>query len=315
MNLFVGVDVSKRCLDVYLNEKEQYLSYSNDKQGIKKLISLLKKKAVSLELVLCEASGGYEQLLVKSLHGNSLPIHVAHANKIRAFAKAKGWLAKTDKIDARTISVYGQQFKPTPDEVLLNEEEEELGNLLKRREQLCEERQREKNRLDKICSAAISKSINSHVKWLDKEIKKLEQIIKQLQKTDSLKKKITLLTSVPAIGDLVASYLLAFLPELGQLDCKQIAALVGLAPFNKDSGKYSGKRFIQGGRSKIRRMLYMAAIASVRCYLDMQKFYARLRAAGKPTKVALVAVARKLLTVANSVMSRQTSWELIMPKK
>lgn len=310
MKLYIGVDVSKNTLDVFLNSKN--LNFSNTTTGIGKLLRELKKQREGnneISLVSCEASGGYEKLLVKILQNHKIPIHVAHANKVRAFARAKGLLAKTDKIDAELISEYARVMTPTADEKLQTESTELLGELVKRREQLQNQAQQEQNRLDKEYLPVVIKSIKSHIKWLKKEIKVIEKQIDELQTKNDLKPKIDLLTSIPGVGKLTASYVLAFLPELGKLKHKQIAALVGVAPFNRDSGLYRGKRFIQGGRAFLRKILYMAALVSIRWYADMGLFYQRLKKQGKPTKVAIVAVIRKLLTVLNSVFKRGTPWQ------
>jgi transposase len=310
MKLYVGVDVSKSKLDVSLNGKN--LIIPNNQQGLSTLVEKLKEQndeGNEIGLVLCEASGGYERLLIRTLRTQGYPVHLAHANKIRSFAKAKGLLAKTDKIDAHVISEYGRVLSPMPDINLISESAEMLGELLKRREQLLEHKQGEKNRLDKERLPAVIKSIKSHIKWLEKEIQQLDKQIEDQQIQEEFKHQIELLISVPGIGKLTASYLISFLPELGKINHKQIAALVGIAPFNRDSGTLRGKRFIQGGRAIVRKILYMAALASIRCrYSDLRVFYQHLRTRGKAGKVAIVAVMRKLLLVLNSVISRQTPW-------
>lgn len=310
MKHYVGIDVSKSKLDIYLNGKD--ISVENNLAGLSVLIEKLNEQINQqhdIGLVLCEASGGYEKLLIDTLQAEGFPVHLAHANKIRAFAKAKGLLAKTDKIDARVISEYGLVLLPMPDKKLLSVSAEILGELLKRREQLLDQRQGEKNRLDKERLPAVIESIKSHIKWLDDEIKRIDTQITEQQCEEDFKNQIDLLASVPGIGRLTASYLISFLPELGKINHKQIAALVGIAPFNRDSGTLRGKRFIQGGRAVIRKILYMAALASIRCrYSDMRVFYQHLKSKGKPGKVAVVATMRKLLLVLNSVMSRQTPW-------
>jgi len=310
MKLYVGIDVSKSKLDVNLNEKN--IVIPNNPDGLSTLIKKLKQQIEEgneIGLVLCEASGGYERLLINTLHQHGYPTHLAHANKIRAFAKAKGLFAKTDKIDAHIISEYGRVIAPLPDIKLLSESAEILGEFLKRREQLLDHKQGEKDRLDKEHLPAVIKSIKSHVKWLEKEIEHLDKQIEDQQTQDEFKDQIELLISVPGIGKLTASYLLSFLPELGKINHKQIAALVGIAPFNRDSGTLRGKRFIQGGRATVRKIVYMAALASIRChYSDLRVFYQQLRTRGKAGKIAIVAVMRKLLLVLNSVLNRQTPW-------
>lgn len=309
MKSYIGVDISKPCLDI--DWRGEAIQIENNEKGIKKFISRLNKLIEKKELssVIVEASGGYEKNLVNACHENSIPIHVAHANKVRAFAKAKGILAKTDKLDASVLSDYGALMIIEPDKLLLTENAEKIRLLLGRREQLMKDRQRERNRLDKINDKVIKTSVKSHVKWLSDEIKKIEQQLNKYSQADDIKVKHDLLTSIPSIGNLIANYLIATLPELGLLNHKAIAALVGVAPYNRDSGSFNGKRFIKGGRRNLRRMLYMSALSSVRFNPDIKVFYERLRASGKPAKVAFIAVLRKLLSVINSVMRRQTPWQ------
>ncbi len=193
------------------------------------------------------------------------PIHLANAKKIRHFAKCKGYLAKTDKIDAKLIQEYGETMKVQGDEPLLSDEQEQLGRLLKRRAQLLKDQQRDKNHLEHCSDAAIKRSLKAHIRWLDKEIATIEKTIGKQPKTEAIQKTQTLLTSVSGVGSLTASHIIAFLPELGRCDHKSLAALVGVAPFNHDSGKHKGERFIQGGRALLRRVLYMAALSAARC--------------------------------------------------
>lgn len=211
-------------------------------------------------------------------------------------------------MDAKVLSDYGRLLQPKADSILLNDTTEKIAELLKRREQLQADKKREHNRLDKKLSRDIECSIKRHIKWLDERITEIDNILTELKKTDEVKETHHLLTSIPAIGDISAYYLQAYLPELGKLSNKTLAALVGVAPFNNDSGKGCRKRFIQGGRSKLRQILYMAAITATRYNLDLRNFYLRLINQGKPTKIAIIAVIRKLITMANSVIKRQSPW-------
>lgn len=309
MKQYIGVDVSKARLDV--DWRGETKSYKNSKLEINQLIKKLKalQKSDQLALVICEATGGYEQKVVRACHEAKLPIHMAHANKVRYFAKSQGLLAKTDKLDAQVLSNYGRLLQPKADVLLLNENTEKIGELLKRRDQLQADKKRETNRLDKITSNDIKLSINDHVKWLDKKIKEIEKKLLLLKQADDVVVTHELLTSIPAIGDISAYYLLSYLPEIGKVSHKALAALVGVAPFNRDSGNSQGKRFIKGGRSRLRQVLYMASITAIRCNTPLKAFYTRLRNNGKSVKVALIAVIRKLITMINSVMRRQTPWE------
>lgn len=314
MELFVGIDVAKAQLDIHIGSIEQAnLKLENSKLGIENLIKTLQdlqRKGHIISLVICEATGGYEKLLSLMLRAVGLPIHVAHPNKVRNFAKAVGKFAKTDKIDAKILSEFAQVFKPDADSVALTPELETLQTLFLRRQQLLDERIRETNRLDKNLLKVLRKSIEKHVKWLQVEIKTVEKLIEEhLTSNESIKKSVELLESVPGVGALTAISLLTRLPELGKIEDKKLAALVGVAPLNRDSGKTTGKRYTKGGRNSVRKSLYMAAVASVRFNPDMQIFYKRLRKNGKEAKVALTAVARKLAILLNHVARRQTPWE------
>jgi transposase len=310
MKYYVGIDVSKSRLDVdWLGQPK---AYNNNKPAVATLIKDLQalKEQATLALVICEATGGYEQKIVRACHEAGLPVHVAHPNKVKHFAKSKGLLAKTDKIDAKVLSDYGTLLSPKADTLLLNKNTAKIAENLRRREQLQADKKRDTNRLDKELSDDIKQSIQNHVDWLDKEITTLGRNLAELKKCDDVKINHGLLTSVPAIGDLTAHYLLSYLPEIGKVSHKALAALVGVAPFNNDSGKGHGKRYIQGGRSRLRQVLYMAAITAIRFNPPLKSFYTRLREQGKLAKVALIAVIRKLLSMANSVMHRQTPWEV-----
>ncbi len=316
MKLFIGVDVSKNTLDICCNGKA--VCVPNNTQGLNKFYSLLKqeiKAGNEVALVVCEPTGGYETKLVEFIVGKNMPMCVAHANKVRNFAKSKGLLAKTDKIDACLLAEYGEVTKAQPTAKLPSAENKMLAELLKRREQLKTDKTRETVRLDKNLRLEIKNSIRSHIKWLEKEIRVIEDEIKTLQKEhESINTKVELLKSVPSVGNITACSLVAFLPELGSsTEAKKITSLVGLVPFVKDSGTYKGRRFIQGGRANLRKIIYMAALSSIRHYKEMREFYLRLRNKGKTAKVALIAVARKLLTVLNSVMWRQTLWQETCP--
>lgn len=309
MKCCIGVDVSKEYLDLDWSGKAY--RRKNQAKEIDGIVAKLSNLILDekLELVICEASGCYEKKFVKKCHEASIPIHVAHANKIRAFAKSQGILAKTDKLDACVLSDYGRLMKPEADSILLSENAEKIRGLLLRRNQLLKQKLMEQNRLENNEDEVIIDSLNRHISWLVSEIETVEIELHKLQCADDIVTQHKLLTSIRGIGDIAANYLTAFLPELGKLSNKAIAALVGLAPYNRDSGHFCGKRFIQGGRSKLRHVIYMAAIASTRWNPSLKIFYERLKAAGKPSKVAMIAVARKLLSMANSVLRRQSPWQ------
>jgi len=310
MAVYVGVDISKHTLDVQMGDA--YFQTENTAKGLQGLVRVLKrliKEGKELGAVVCEASGGYERDLMLTMRKAGFPTHLANAKRVRAFAKSKGYLAKTDKIDAKLISEYGEVMKVQGDEHLLSAEQEQLGRLIKRREQLAKDLQRDRNHLEHCTDTAIKRSLEAHIRWLDKEMGNIEKAIEKQPRTTEMQETHALLTSVPGVGRLTAWHLEAFLPELGRCSHKSLAALVGVAPFNHDSGKHKGERFIQGGRALVRRMLYMAALSAARCNKDMKTFYERLRAAGKPIKVALIAVLRKLLSILNSVVQRGSPWQ------
>lgn len=314
MELYVGIDVSKAHLDIYINvEKGKSYRLENSQVGIESLVSLLEKfesEGHNIQLIICEATGGYERLLSTMLHAKGLPIHVAHANKVRNFAKATGRFSKTDKIDSKLLSEFAKVFKPKPDVTSLTPDLELLGDLLTRRQQLLDEKIRENNRLDKHLLEPLRQSIEKHIQWLKTELKETEGlIVRHIEIHDEIKKSIELIKSIPGIGTLTAAALLTELPELGHINDKQLSALVGVAPLNQDSGKKAGKRYIQGGKSSIRKSLYMSAIVSIRFNPDLKEFYQRLRAKGKAAKIALIAVVRKLLILLNIVVRRQTPWQ------
>ena len=305
MGEYIGIDVGKTNLDVCFSGKVQTIQ--NQLSSIKKWIREV-KKTIHIELVLCEATGGYERTLIKELHAQNIPAFIEHANKIRAFAKSKGLLAKTDHIDARLIQEYASMMKPQPKSHQLSENAEKIRDLLKRRNQLLEDKMRETTRLDKEYSAKIKKFIVSHITFLDQQINDVQKEIDTLATQSDIKEHRELLTSIPGIGKQTALMVLTLLPEIGFLETKSLAALVGVAPFNRDSGQFRGKRFIQGGRKTLRKALYMAAVASIRWNKPLTDFYHKLRAKGKCSKVAIVAVMNKLLAMVNSVYKRKSVW-------
>ncbi len=314
MELYVGVDVSKAHLDVHIHDmKNGFARVENSKDGIEgviKTLECLQEKGDIICLVICEATGGYERLLSIMLQASSLPIHVVHPNKVRNFAKAIGKFAKTDKIDAKILSEFARVFKPDADTITLTPELQRLQALFIRRQQLLDEKIRENNRLDKRIMDVLRDSIEKHVIWLKNEIKEVEKLIDQhLELHNEIQESVALLESVPGVGTLTAISLLVGLPELGSLEDKKLASLIGVAPLNRDSGKTIGKRYIHGGRGTVRSSLYMAALVSIRFNPDMKIFYQRLRKKGKVAKVALTAVVRKLLILLNHIVRRKTPWE------
>lgn len=307
MVVAVGVDVGKASLDVSVSEGT-VTRFGNTTPGVNKLLKYLMDQ--SADLVVCEATGGYERLLVNRLRKTEITIRVAHPNRVRAFAKACWYEAKTDPRDAQVLARYGQVFPEVQaQEPELAPEREVLRDLLARRRRYVEQRVQELGRLDKKSTASAARSTKRHIAWLEREIARLDrEYQEELQKNASLAERASLYRTVPGIGPLTSAILVAYLPELGSWDSKSLTSLVGLAPWSRDSGKRRGNRAIRGGRSSVRRALYLCAWSVIRHDSELRRFYQRLRQRGKPGNVAVVAVMRKLLLQLNAVARRGTSW-------
>lgn len=299
----VGIDVSKDWLDVVIGDES--LRVANDADGISVLIERL--RSADVQWIVMEATGGYETQAASAIAGAGLRLAVVNPRQVRDFAKATGRLAKSDRIDAQVIAAFGEAIEPQIVR-LPDEQTRELQGLLTRRSQLVGMRVQESNRLA-LMEGAMRKQIKSHIAWLDKAIDEVNtDITARLRKSPVWREKDELLRSLKGIGPITSSTLMASLPELGQLDRRAIAALVGVAPFNRDSGTFRGKRAIWGGRAQVRQMLYMAATAAIRFNPVIKPFYERLIARGKPHKVAIVACMRKMLTILNAMTRSNTHW-------
>lgn len=304
-SIFVGIDVSKEQLDVAMRPSGESESVSNDKDGIEALVKRLRE--VGPSLIVLEATGGLERGVTRGLASAELPVVVVNPRQVRDFAKATGQLAKTDRIDALVLARFGEAVRPAlrplPDEV-----SQELRALIARRRQITEMIVAERNRLSRA-SKSVKKRIDAHIRWLEAELDRADKDLDQsIGQSPIWREKEDLLRSVPGIGPVISRSLIAELPELGELNRKQIAALVGVAPLNRDSGTLRGRRRIWGGRATVRAVLYMAALVASRRNAVIGGFYKRLRNAGKAPKVALVACMRKLLTVLNSMIKHRTCW-------
>jgi transposase len=300
-----GIDVSKAVLDVALLPSGEVMQYANDVGGIEELSKKL--KSIAADLVVMEATGGYETAIATALVSAGLRVAVVNPRQIRDFARASGRLAKTDRIDAQVIAAFGQAIEPQIVR-LPDEEARKLEALLVRRRQLVAMRVQEANRLT-LVQGAMRKSIKTHIEWLEREIDKLDvDLTAGLRSSPAWRAKDELLRSMKGIGPVTSGTLLVALPELGQLDRRAIAALVGLAPFNCDSGVMRGRRAIYGGRSQVRTLLYMAATTAIRSNPVIRAFYERLKSRGKPHKVAIVACMRKMLTILNAMVRQSTPW-------
>jgi transposase len=300
-SVYLGADVSKLTIDLGCPHFSVAASIPNTPAGYRTLIKTLVRRPVPVHVV-CEATGPYHQGFVAALHQACVVVSVVNPRLPRDFARARGQLAKTDKIDARLLADYGQTMQPAPtpkpDASLAL-----LAELVTRRAQLVEDRAREKVRLGQTACAEALASLKLHLRHLDGQIRKLlDRITELVEATPALHAKVARLVEVQGVGALTASALLAALPELGTLSKNEVTALAGLAPFNRDSGAYRGTRSIRGGRSAVRLTLYMAALSAARSNPILKAVYHRLRAAGKAHKVALVAVMRKLLVYLNSLL-------------
>jgi len=303
---FIGIDVSKATLDVAIWQSDQYRKFSNDAKGIQELIAWLSELAPTL--IVLEATGGYERLIVAELVLVGLPVAVVNPKRVRDFARSTGLLAKTDKLDAHVLAHFAAAVRPAV-RPLHSEEEERLAALVSRRRQLIEMLTMEKNRLSNS-HATMRTHLQTHINWLMDEQKILEAEIDQfIQGTPLWKEKDELLRSVPGVGNVTSITILAELPELGTINRQEIAALVGVAPVNKDSGIKSGKRRVFGGRASVRSVLYMAALSATRFNRTIKAFYDRLIKAGKPFKVAITACMRKLLTILNAIIRHNQPWK------
>jgi transposase len=295
--VYVGVDVAKARLDVAWGEEGRQVS--NDKAGHKELVKWLGKMGEKVQ-VICEASGGYERALVQALQSAGVKVSVVQASRVRQFARAAGILAKTDRIDAAVLCAFGEAIKP---ELTLAREstQERLRELEAHRRHLSALMVRENNRAEQVSEMTVKKFSAKLAKQIQKQIDALDLLIKELiGQSAELTHKAHKLTAITGVGERTAVLLLAQMPELGELNRREAAALAGLAPFNRDSGMMRGKRTIVGGRRAVRSGLYMAALVAARYNPILRDFYQRLRAAGKPPKLALTAVMRKLLIVLNS---------------
>ena len=302
---FVGIDVSKAQLDVALGDNEGTFSIANDEHGIREL---LKRLTPGADLVILEATGGLEVAVAGALATAGIAVAVVNPRQVREFARATGRLAKTDRLDAQVLARFGEAVK-LPVRPLKDEQAQALEALVVRRSQLVAMLTAEKNRRANA-ARVIRRSIDEHIRWLEKRLSGFDDELAELiRETPLWRKRDELLRSVPGVGKVLSSTLLAHLPELGALNRKQIAALAGLAPFNRDSGSLHGSRCIWGGRAQVRRVLYMAVVAAVRSNPVIKNFYTQLRARGKFPKSALTACMRKLLVILNAMLHNKTHWQ------
>jgi transposase len=311
--VFIGIDVSKAHLDVVVRPQGENWQVDNTLEGIGQLVEKVRQYAPVL--VILEATGGYEAASATALGVAGLPVAVINPRQARDFAKSLGRLAKTDRIDAGVLARFGEAVRPEPRK-LSDEQTVQLHALMVRRRQLLEMIVAEKNRVS-LSHTTVRPRLIEHIAWLENELSDIDiDLREKLQTSPIWREKDDLLRSVPGVGLVTSTTLLAELPELGQLNRKKIAALVGVAPYNCDSGKMHGKRAIWGGRAAVRTALYMATLSATRYNSVIRAHYKHLKDEGKSSKVALVACMRKLLTILNAIIHSGTTWngELALPK-
>jgi len=303
--LFVGIDVSKGSLEVALGAAGELLSVSYEERGIAELVKRL--KAVGPALVVLEATGGRETALVAELGAAALPVVVINPRQVCDFARAAGQLAKTDALDARVIALFAERMRPELRR-LPDAQELELKALVARRRELVEMITAEGNRLESA-PKVLHQEIKAHIRWLKGRLKQRDHDLNRTLRSSPLwREKENLLRSAPGVGPVLCATLLADLPELGTLSRHEIAKLVGVAPFNRDSGSMRGRRTVWGGRAKVRATLYLPTLAAIRAQPALRSFYDRLIANGKPAKVAITATMRKFITILNAMLKHHSAW-------
>lgn len=308
--VFVGIDVGKAQVDVARSDSDEVWTLGNDEKGLQELVGRL--KTISPELVVMEATGGFEFPAAAAIAAADIQVVIANPRHCRDFAKSTGQLAKTDTIDARGLALFAERVKPQVRE-LPSEEARALEALVSRRRQVIDMITAEKNRLG-FALKPVQKGIQKHIKWLERQLSNIDSDLDTtIRKSSIWAAKSDLLQTVPGVGPNLSRVLIAELPELGQLSHKQIAALVGVAPYSRDSGVFRGKRMIWGGRAPVRSALYLSIWSATKWNPPIRMFYERLRANGKPPKVAQVACMRKLLTMLNAMVRDGREWDPSVP--
>jgi transposase len=305
--IFVGIDVSKDQLDVHVRPSGEAFAVPRDGKGLEGLIDRL--RALSPRLIAIEATGGFETIAAAALAGAELPLAIVNPAQVRHFAQAVGKRAKTDPIDAEVIARFAEAVKPEVRPVP-DAQARLLGELVARRRQIIEMMVAERQREQRTAIVRVRKGILRHIRMLEKELAEIDNDIGTLVRgSPAWREKEDLLVTVPGIGNTLARVFLAELPELGSLSRREIASLAGLAPFTRQSGRWKGKSMIAGGRAPVRTALYMAALSAISWNPPLKRFYQRLLASGKPKMVALIAVARKILTILNAMLRDRKQWQ------
>lgn len=304
---YLGIDVSKGRLDVHATHAQAEATFTNDEAGLAALVGYARTAAP--RLIVLEATGGLERALVATLLAADLPMAVVNPRQVRDFAKASGRWAKTDRIDARVLAEFARAIQPLQ-RPLPDEAAQAFADQLTRRRQLVEMLAMEKTRLKQAPNKSVRQDIKKHIEWLQNRLRASEEGLREaVEHSPAWQARRDLLAEVRGIGEVTVLTLIGLLPQLGHLDRKQIAALVGVAPFNRDSGTLRGRRTVWGGRAAVRQVLYMATLSAVRCNPVLKTFYVRLRGNGKAAKVALVACMRKLLTILNAMLRDGRPWD------
>jgi transposase len=304
---WVGIDVSKATLDVYLRRRAEQFQVQNQALGIAGLLKHL--QTFEIQRVVVESSGGLELDVAQALQDVGIPVSIINPRQGRDFAKASGKLAKTDRIDAAVLAHFGEAMQP-PITVLASDQDRALQDAVTRRRQLVEMLSAQKNRRASL-RGTMRQNIDIHIEWLEERIGDLDEEIEELSQSQAeWQSRIALLKSVSGVGQVIATTLMATLPELGAVSDKRISALVGVAPFNRDSGKFRGSRMIWGGRANVRAVLYMGTLVAVRYNPVLKAFYQRLLGQGKAKKVALIACMHKLLRILNAMIRDRKPWQV-----
>jgi len=302
----IGCDVSKRSLDIFDGESETFECIANNDKTISAFVARLTNRRL---LVVFEATGSYDARLRRTLERAGVPFARVNPNRSRSFAKAEGILAKTDRVDARMLALMGRKMELVPDPASCPTRRK-LTALMKRRDQLVATRKQEKIRLHEVDVPEIAENIRTHIAWLKTRIDEIDDQVQALiANHEALSRDARIMQSIPGVGDVTSSLLLALMPEIGSASRRAVSALAGVAPVNNDSGMRRGQRHIRGGRKRVRDALYMAALSAVRNSPRFKAFYEALREAGKPAKVALIAVARKLLVIINAMIRDKVEYQ------
>jgi transposase len=306
MEKYVGIDIAKRTFDICSLAEQKLQQFENNTKGIRLAVGMLAR--LKPELIVMEATGGYEAMLAAELHAASLPVAVVNPRRIRDFARANGQLAKTDKLDAAAIAMFADRMRP-PRQQQIDQNSRLMKAMVARRHQLIGIRTAENNRLEHALDKVVARSINRMLKTIDREIEKVEmEIQEQLASMPELENKAQILHSAPGIGQTTATMLVTEMPELGRLNRRQIAMLIGAAPINRDSGTFRGKRMTGAGRRNVRSRLYMPTLVAIRHNPPIRRFYQHLLAKGKAKMTAIIACMRKLITILNTMVAKNEAW-------